>query len=382
MDHDTEFWIAPDRLFDGRDLAVGKAVRVQAGRVTDIADAPSGALPLSGLLSPGFVDLQVNGGGGVQLNATPTVKGMQTIAAAHRRFGTVAILPTIITDVPDITDRAADAAIQAYGKDGIIGLHVEGPHISLPRRGTHSPDLVRPMDERTMSTVARLRDAGVPVMITLAPEAATHEDIARLSKMGAVVSLGHTDATADVMTQAMRAGATCATHLFNAMSPMVGRAPGAVGAVINSTCYSGIICDGIHVADEMVGLAIRARPVADRMFLVSDAMATVGGPDHFTLYGQEITLKDGRLVNAEGSLAGAHVTQAEGVKRLVDKTGTSLTQALRMAVSVPADCMGQPEVAALVGRRIEDLIVLDDTLAVTSDLGAVLTTTQKAQNVS
>ncbi len=367
-----ELWITPDRLFDGRDLHSGKAVLIRDGRVVDFSDACKDAVRVPGLLTPGFVDLQVNGGGGVQLNSTPTPEGMQIIADAHRTFGTVAVLPTVITDLPEVLDSAADAAIAAKGQPGIIGLHIEGPHIAMARRGTHSPDLVRPMDARTINTVGRLRDAGVSVMITLAPEAATADQIAQLVRMCAIVSLGHTDATAEVMRAAFKAGASCATHLFNAMSPMVGRAPGAVGAVINSTHYSGIICDGHHVADEMVGLAIRARPVPDRMFLVSDAMATVGGPEHFNLYGQHIALKEGRLINAEGSLAGAHVTQAEGVKRLVDHTGTSLTQALRMATSVPADCIGQPDIGRLVGRPVEDVILLDDDLYLTGDLAAVL----------
>ncbi|MDE9449221.1 N-acetylglucosamine-6-phosphate deacetylase [Aliiroseovarius sp. Z3] len=368
MDH----WITPNRVFDGRDLHSEISVRVRDGRVIDMADAQADAIRVPGLMTPGFVDLQVNGGGGVQLNSTPTAEGMQIIAEAHRTFGTVAVLPTVITDLPDVTDRAADAAIAAQGTRGIVGLHIEGPHIARARRGTHSPDLVRPLDTRTMNTVTRLRAAGVSVMITLAPEAATPEQITQLAQMGAVVSLGHTDATAEMMAAAFNAGASCATHLFNAMSPMAGRAPGAVGAVINSTHYSGIICDGIHVADDMVGLAIRARPVPDRMFLVSDAMATVGGPDHFNLYGQDIALREGRLINSEGSLAGAHVTQAEGVKRLVDHTGTSLTTALRMAISIPADCIGQPEIGRLEGRGVDDVILLSDDLQPVGTLAAAL----------
>lgn len=367
-----DHWITPDRLFDGRDLHDGKAVLIRDARVVDIADTPQKGVPVKGLLTPGFVDLQVNGGGGVQLNSTPTPEGMQIIADAHRRFGTVALLPTVITDLPEVLDSAADAAIAARGQPGIIGLHIEGPHIAMARRGTHSPDLVRPLDTRTMNTVTRLREADVSVMITLAPEAATLDQIAQLARLGAVVSLGHTDATSEMMAAAFTAGASCATHLFNAMSPMVGRAPGAVGAVINSTCYSGIICDGHHVADEMVGLAIRARPVPDRMFLVSDAMATVGGPEHFDLYGEHIALKEGRLINAEGSLAGAHVTQAEGIKRLVDCTGTSLTQALRMATSIPADCIGQPEIGRLRGRSVDDVILLNDDLLLTGTLTAAI----------
>ncbi len=365
-------WVSPDRLFDGRDVLTGKALRLVDGRVVDMDETPAEAIRVRGMISPGYVDLQVNGGGGAQLNDRPTVAAMDTISAAHRQFGTVALLPTVITDAPDVLEAAAEAAIGAKGREGVAGLHIEGPHISLARRGTHAPGHVRPFEARTLDTVARLRKAGVAVMITLAPEAATMDDISALAGLGAIVSLGHTDADAGLMRQAIEAGATCATHLFNAMSPMVGRAPGAVGTIINSDCYSGIICDGHHVADEMVGMAIRARPVPDRMFLVSDAMATVGGPDHFELYGKTITLQNGRLVNAEGSLAGAHVTQAEGVKRLVDHTGTSLTTALRMATSIPATCIRRPELGKLAGRPITDLIVLNDDLTVRGDLASVV----------
>ena len=177
------------------------------------------------------------------------------------------------------------------------------------------------MDDATLAHVQRLRHAGIAVMITLAPEAVQPGQIAALAAMGAVVSLGHTDATAGATRAALAAGATCFTHLFNAMSPMLNRSPGVTGAGINSDAYAGIICDGHHVADEMVGLAIRARPIAERMFLVSDAMSTVGGSDRFLLYGEEVRLIGGRLVNAEGSLAGAHVTMAESVARLINVVG-------------------------------------------------------------
>jgi N-acetylglucosamine-6-phosphate deacetylase len=172
------------------------------------------------------------------------------------------------------------------------------------------------------------------------------------------------------MTAAFAAGASCATHLFNAMSPMLNRSPGAVGAVINSQAYAGIICDGYHVADEMVGLAIRARAVSGRMFLVSDAMPTVGGPDAFELYGNTITLKQGQLVNAEGSLAGAHVTMAQSVQRLVSVVGVDKETALQMAVTVPADVLKQPELATVVGRSVDDLLVLRGDFVVVGTLGS------------
>lgn len=368
----TDCWIAPNSLFDGQDIVYGQAVRIVDGRITEIAKTPVSAVRIKGCLTPGFVDLQVNGGGGVMLNTTPTRGGMADIAAAHRIFGTVAIMPTVITDHWAVLDQAVEAAIAAKGDDGIIGLHIEGPHISVARRGTHNAIHVRPMDDRTLNVVEALRRHDIAVMITIAPEAITHDQIAALVRMGAVVSIGHTDATCEDTEAAISAGASCATHLFNAMSPMVGREPGVVGAVINSHVWSGIICDGFHVDDRMIKLALRARPEDDLMFLVSDAMATVGGPALFDLYGQNIHLENGRLINAEGHLAGAHVTQAEGVARLVHEIDVSLAQALRMAITVPALVMGQANLAQLNGRLVRDVLVLSDDLKVDGTLEQTL----------
>ena len=365
----TDRWIAPDTLFNGTDILTGHALRVQGGKVTDVAPALDGAQRIPGLITPGFVDLQVNGGGGVLLNTTPTVDGMATILGAHRKAGTVAILPTVITDTPDVLEAAMQAALSANDR-GLLGLHIEGPHIAQARRGTHAAKYIRPLGDHTMTCVQTLRDGGVAVMITLAPEAATPDQIAALDAMGAIVSLGHTDADAEAMQAAIKAGATCGTHLFNAMSQMSGRAAGAVGTLINSQCYVGIICDGHHVADEMIALAIRARPRPDRMMLVSDAMATVGGPDAFDLYGQSIRVQGGKLVNAEGNLAGAHVTQAQGVKRLVDHVGVDLQTALRMAITTPATCIGRPDLATLIGRDVRDVKVLSETLELIGPLDA------------
>jgi len=360
----TAQWILPELLFDDGALQPGRALRIERGRVAEVmaqAAAPATAQELSGILAPGFVDLQVNGGGGVLLNQSPTVEGMQAIAAAHHALGTVAILPTLITDAPEVLDRAAEAALSvgSTGQGGIIGLHIEGPHISVPRRGTHAAHLVRPLDARTMAVVARLRGAGVPVMITLAPEAVKPGQITELAKLGAVVSIGHSDTSADHVREALAEGAGCFTHLFNAMSPLLHRAPGVVGAALNSHVPAGIICDGIHVADELVGLAIRARPAPDLMFLVSDAMPTVGGPDRFRLYEMNLHLEGGRLVNDEGSLAGAHVTMAESVARLVEKVGVAPEQALRMGITIPARVMGLPALGRVTGRAVADLIRLD-----------------------
>ena len=340
-------WLLPDQLFDGTSLRADTAVLVVDGRIKAIVPAqerPDDAecQKLSGIISPGFVDIQVNGGGGVQFNNDPTVAGIATIARAHRDGGTLHWFPTCLTDAPAVLAKAADAVIACNGAHGVAGLHVEGPHISVVRRGTHAPAHIRPFDATTLAQVARVRDAGIPVLITLAPEAATAKDVAALVALGAVVSIGHSDAEAADVAPLLDAGASMFTHLFNAMSPMVNRAPGVTGAAINSSAFCSIIVDGHHVADEMVALACRARPVPGRMIAITDAMATVGGPDRFDLYGTEISLKGGKLINAEGSLAGAHITMLQSVARLEQVIGLSRCAALRMATAAPAEAMNLP----------------------------------------
>ncbi|MGL5008408.1 MAG: N-acetylglucosamine-6-phosphate deacetylase [Paracoccaceae bacterium] len=356
-------WLCPDQVFDGRTLLQGRALEISAGRVQAVVDRSSltpdcQTKAVSGVITPGYLDLQVNGGGGVQLNNAPTAITIRQMARALHRFGTVAIMPTVITDAPDVLARAVDAAIAAKDEPGILGLHIEGPHISFPRRGTHSGAFIRPLDDSSFAHVTRLRGAGLTVMLTLAPEAVQPGQVRRLVEMGVIVSIGHSDASDTAVAALLAEGASCFTHLYNAMSPMLNRAPGVTGAAINSQAYCGFICDGHHVADAMLALAIRARPVAGRMFLVSDCMATVGGADRFTLYGQQIRLVDGRLVNVEGSLAGAHVTMAESVARLIGLVGIDPAAALAMATSVPARVVGRDDLGGVIGQRVEDLLVL------------------------
>lgn len=364
-----EFWITAEQVFDGDVLHAQAGVRVLDGVVADVAPAASvpndaQGLQHTGLLTPGFFDIQVNGGGGVLLNTSPTQEGITAIAAAHRRFGTVALMPTVITDAPEVLVRAVDATLAARDVPGVKGLHIEGPHLSRARRGTHDARYIRPMETATFDQVARLRDAGVAVLITVAPENASPADIARLTRMGAVVSLGHSDATAADVQAALDAGATCFTHLFNAMSPMLGRAPGVTGAAIASDAYCSIIADGHHVDPVMIGLAARARPQPDRMIAVSDAMATVGGPDAFDLYGQTIRLDNGKLINAEGALAGAHLTMADALRNLVSY-GFDLQDALRMCRRNPAAALGLADDMAFIGLDAGDLALLDPDLRVT-----------------
>ncbi len=374
--HTTETWVCPTLLFEDGRLRAGRALALRDGRVSDVADrdslpASATTVAVDGIVAPGFVDLQVNGGGGVLINATPTQEAMWAVARAHRPFGTTAIFPTVITDSRDVLDRTVSAAIEACGMNGVAGLHIEGPHISVDRRGTHKAAFVRPLDDSTIAHIRRLRAAGVPTMVTVAPEVVTPAQIAAMVALGAVVSLGHSKATGDETRKALAAGATCATHLFNAMPPMTARGPGLAGAVINSQAYAGLICDGIHVSDDMLAMAIRARPVAGRMFLVSDAMPTVGGPPEFDLYGTTVHLEGHKLVNSEGSLAGAHTTMSEGVRCVADTLGFGLETALQMAITVPCRAMGL-SLDALAGRDAGDLVLLDAAANVVGALNGVL----------
>lgn len=365
---DQTYWVRPHALFDGADLRHDMALRIKGTTIVEMAPASpiQKAQDLPALLCPGLVDLQVNGGGGALFNARPTPETIRAIAAAHRALGTTRIMPTLITDAPEVLARSVETMLACQDMPEIIGFHIEGPHISATRRGTHAARHVRQLDDTTTAHVARLRQAGMAVMITVAPEAARPEQIAALARMGAVVSLGHSDATAEQTRVALDAGATCFTHLFNAMSPMLNRAPGVVGAAINSQAYCGMICDGLHVADEMLALAIRARPVADRNYLVSDAMPTVGGPDEFDLYGKTIRLSDGKLVNAEGSLAGAHTTMFQSMRRLVQVLDLPLQQALRMAITTPKQAIFGPnaaEIDPLIGANLSEILLIENDLS-------------------
>ena len=371
-----EQWIRPSGLFNKGRLHVGAVLGVLNGKVqifTDDIQTKEGnqVYDFDGILSPGFVDLQVNGGGGRLLNETPTKEAIWDIAKAHRKYGTTGIFPTVITDSLSVLNLAVDAVIEAVGQHGVLGMHIEGPHISVERRGTHKAEFVRPLDEDTFKLVEKLKSADIPTMLTLAPDVVSLEDISRLVELGAVISIGHSNASADIVRCALKAGASCFTHIFNAMPPIAGREPGVVGAAINSDAFVGIICDGIHVADEMVAMALRARPVPDRMYLISDAMPTVGGPAEFKLYGSKVTLINNRLVNNEGSLAGAHTTQSEGVKRLVDRIGISAEDALKMTITVPGNAMGL-ELDQSHGRSIKDIICLTNGLEYQGSLADLL----------
>lgn len=333
-------------IFDGETLFRAHAARFVDGVLEAIVptdDLTPGEIVenLAGdILSPGYLDLQVNGGGGVMFNDDPSVETLRRIANAHRQLGAVAILPTLITDTPEKTTAAIEAATQAAqdGVPGIAGLHLEGPHLSVRRKGAHDAALIRPMENADLEQL--LAAAGnLPVlMVTLAPENVTVEQVKTLAKAGIIVSLGHTDASFDTCVAYVQGGARCATHLFNAMSQFGSREPGLVGAVLSSGDLSaGLIADTVHVHPEAIRAAFAAKRGPGEIFLVSDAMAVAGTEqDEFLLEGRVIRRQDGRLTLRDGTLAGADLDLTTAIRVLTREVGVSLPSALAAATSVPA----------------------------------------------
>ncbi len=337
--------LTAQRIFDGAEWHENAAVVFSNGRIDRIQ--PSASLSpeierIDGgeIIAPGFIDLQVNGGGGVLLNEEPTVEGIATICAAHAKFGTTALLPTLITDTPDISARTVAAGIDAKtrGIRGFLGLHLEGPHLSIARKGAHDPKLIRPMEDRDLDLMLSCGRALDVLMVTIAPESVTQEQVAKLADAGVIVSLGHTEASYDTATAYAEAGIRTVTHLFNAMSPLGHREPGLVGAALDTgALYAGLIADGIHVHPAAMGAALRAKAGPGKIFLVTDAMSTIGTDmTSFTLNGREILRKDGRLTLADGTLAGADIDMISSVRYVHRNLGLSLEEALRMASAYPA----------------------------------------------
>ena len=352
-------------IFDGEELQAGRALLLNGGvfcGIVDIAailDAQVVALD-GGVICPGFVDLQVNGGGGIMFNDDPSVAALEVIARAHASTGTAAILPTLITDTYDRTKAAiagVEAAIAA-GVPGIIGLHLEGPHLSIARKGAHDPALIRLMEAADLALICAAAARLPNVMVTVAPENVTLVQIAEMARAGVIVSLGHTDCGFDVAQACFAAGARVATHLFNAMSQLGSREPGLVGAVLaNGTVNTGLIADAIHVHPAAIRAALAAKQGPARVFLVTDAMSTVGSDiAEFMLNGRRVLRQDGRLTLESGTLAGADVDMPRAISIMVDQVGIPLAQALAMATAYPADvlhnacgfgrfAMGQPAYA-------------------------------------
>lgn len=367
------FVLSGTSIFDGDSIHEGYGLMISGGTITSIdlvknlpTDCPQ-VKASGGLLAPGFTDLQVNGGGGVLFNERPTVAAIKTICHAHRQFGTTALLPTLITDTPEITARAIEAGIQASSTKvpGFLGLHLEGPHLSRARKGAHDPALIRKMSDVDCDQLIAAK-AHLPIlMVTVAPESASNQQISRLAEAGIIVSLGHSGATLKQVKAARRAGASCITHLYNAMSPLTHREPGMVGAGLAPLGFHcGLIADGYHVDPDVIAISLAAKQGPGNIFLVSDAMSTIGtNLEEFELNGRTIHRNDGRLTLADGTLAGADLELDSAVRFLVDKVGVELEEALRMASVYPLNCLrGAEKRAVLVEGAPANVIHLDREL--------------------
>ena len=331
-------------------------------------DPPSGDLIDldGGYLVPGFIDAQVNGGGGVLFNNDTSVDAINAIGRAHRRFGTTGFLPTLISDDAAVMQRAITATRDAIeqGVPGVLGIHLEGPYLAPARKGTHDDAKFRVPDADEIAMATSL-DNGIS-LLTLAPERVPTESIRAIVRRGGIVTAGHTAGSYDEIRAGIDAGISGFTHLYNAMTPLQGREPGAVGAALeDDACWCGVIVDGVHVHPASLRVALKAKP-RGRVFLVTDAMPMVGGDDpSFDLYGETITAIDGVVRNAAGALAGSALDMASAVRNSVHLLGLPLDEACRMAAQYPAEFLGiggtHGRIAA--GYRA-DLVLLDGEVRV------------------
>ncbi|OKH89885.1 N-acetylglucosamine-6-phosphate deacetylase [Thalassospira sp. TSL5-1] len=341
------------RLFDGEQFHENSTVIVENSKISAVSPAsiPDGADIFDArgnVLAPGFIDVQVNGGGGVLLNHSPSVDGIRQIMAGHRKFGTTAMLPTLITDTREKMLAAIDAVKNAIneGVPGIVGIHLEGPYLNTERKGVHDPNIIRPMEDDAIEVLSSLPNGRI--LVTLAPEKAAKGTIEKLTAKGVLVCAGHTAGTYDDMQKAIGEGLRGFTHLFNAMSPLAHREPGVAGAAMaDETTWCGLIADGYHVHPAAMQVAVRAKKTG-KIMLVTDAMPTVGAKTKsFVLGGEEITASGGRCALADGTLAGSDLDMMSAVKNSVEMIGVDLGEALRMASQYPAtflkldDCKGK-----------------------------------------
>jgi N-acetylglucosamine-6-phosphate deacetylase len=337
--------LAAGHVFDGARLHASAAVVIERSRIVALLPRPEvpGDVMVRELreglwLAPGFIDLQVNGGADILFNDQPTPAAIAAIAAAHRRFGTTSLLPTLISDRPAKMRSALDAVDAAIAAEpGILGIHLEGPFLSPEKAGIHDPGMLRPPTAEDEQLLCRPRKGRI--LLTVAPEQTPPGFIARLAAAGIRLSLGHSMATYAQTKAAIAQGLTGFTHLFNAMRPLAAREGGPIAAALESREVSyGLIVDGVHVDPAMLRLALRG---AGRPMLVTDAMPPVGGRhSRFTLYGREITVRDGRCTSAQGTLAGAVLDMASAVRNCVELLGVPLTDALRFASAHPAGFLG------------------------------------------
>jgi N-acetylglucosamine-6-phosphate deacetylase len=362
--------VAGGRIFDGTNVHMDMAVAIEGERIAGLiarADLPQGIpryeLPEGAWLAPGFIDIQVNGGGDVLFNDQPTPEGVRAIAAAHRKLGTTALLPTLISDTAEKM-AAALAAIDAVAatEPSVLGVHLEGPYLSPQKAGIHDRRFFRAPTSDDVAKITARKDV---TLVTLAPEHVPGEFIENLAAAGVRIALGHSMATYAQTRAAMERGLKGFTHLFNAMRPLDAREPGPIAAALESPqAWYGLIVDGVHVAPAMLRLAVRG---AGKPILVSDAMSPVGGTRAaFTINGDAIFVRNGRCTRSDGTLAGAYLDMATAVRNCVRLLDVSLADALRFASVHPAEFLGLGNSVGKIAPGFRaDMVALDgETLAV------------------
>lgn len=361
------------RVLQPEGFVTGRSVLIEQGRILALLppDDPrcraARAYDLGGqLLLPGFIDSQVNGGGGVLFNDAPSVESIRAIGAAHRRFGTTGFLPTLISADLDIVARAIAAVRGALkaGVPGVLGIHIEGPFLNVARKGVHDPAKLRELDPSGLGLLSSLR--GGRTVVTLAPETTTPQMIEQLVTAGVVVSAGHTNATYAEMQAALDHGLTGYTHLFNAMSQLTGREPGVVGAALDDPRgWCGIIVDGAHTDPAVLRIALKCKP-HERFMLVTDAMPGVGTNNaSFELQGRRITVSGYVCLDEDGRLAGSNIDMASCVRNAVTLLGVPLTTAVRMASEFPAAFLKLAhEIGRIAPGYRANLVLADDELNV------------------
>jgi N-acetylglucosamine-6-phosphate deacetylase len=338
-------------VIEGEVIVEVTSARVDADRTHDLQGR---------VLAPGFIDCQVNGGGGVLFNDEPTIDGVRRIAQAHRRFGTTGLLPTLISDDADVMRKAIDAVARAIAQrvPGVLGIHLEGPFLAKQKKGIHDANKFRALG----ATDIELMTGGVKTLLTLAPEEVPPNTIGELSRRGVIVAAGHTNASYEQTRAALDAGMRGFTHLYNAMSPLQSREPGAVGAALDDAeSWCGIIVDGHHVHAAALRIALLAKP-RGKVFLVTDAMPPVGSDNPtFRLNDETITCRNGLCTNEAGTLAGSALDMAAAVRNAVATLGVDLAEALRMASQYPAAFIGLERTHGRIeSNYAADLVVLDE----------------------
>jgi len=371
------------RIYDRSQLLENHCLLIDSDQLVSVSpESANTSLPVievpHSTITLGFADLQVNGGGGLLLNDHPSVDTLQTLCEAHISLGTRCLLPTLITDTPAITSSAIRATKEFIneGFSVVAGLHLEGPHLSVEKKGAHSGNLIRKMQRDDLELLCQTAQELPVLKLTIAPENVSISQTQALVDAGAIVSLGHTNANYSTCMKYFDAGASCVTHLYNAMSQLGSREPGLVGAAItNSSCFAGIIADGVHVHEGAIKTAWMGKnKMHDRIFLVTDAMAVAGTTrNSFKLQNRTIHRANGRLVLEDGTLAGADLSMLLAIKWLVETVGIDLKDALAAAVSTPRKLLyGENYDDSIVGRNIKDIICIDRDLDTIRPLKAVM----------